>query len=110
MEHENEGGPSDPISICNKTGSSLGVFSEADFSLNTSGGAFTAILVTYTSAQMPDDASLPSAAADTLSDVVRRAILEAADMKDIEDRARQLGERTRFAAETSNDETGAAEM
>ena len=43
---------------------------------------------------MPEDLDTPQSAADNLSEIVRRAILEAADMQDIEERARQIGERT----------------
>ena len=42
---------------------------------------------------MPEDLDTRQSSPDNLSEIVRRAILEAADMKDIEERARQIGER-----------------
>jgi len=42
---------------------------------------------------MPEDLDTRQSSSDILSEIVRRAILEAADMKDIEERARQMGER-----------------
>ena len=47
----------------------------------------------------PEDGEIASNSADELPNVLRRALLEAADLQDLEVRAHELSEKTRIGAE-----------
>ena len=54
---------------------------------------------------MPEEPVIQTSPAETLSDVVRRAILEAAELRDIEERAK-AGEKSRLAPQILTEEEG----